>query len=102
MNGLNTIAYLNIIPLGSYDVLIRMDWLDTHHAVLDCYNKTFTCLNEKGKKEMVKEIPRPISIRKLSCLHLKKCFRKGFQLYAAHVEYTTTCKRPNIEDFLVL
>ena len=49
MNELNTFAYLNIIPLGSYDVLIGMDWLDTHHVVLDCYNKTFTCLNEEGK-----------------------------------------------------
>jgi hypothetical protein len=27
-NGLYTRAYLNIFPLGSYDCLIRMDWLD--------------------------------------------------------------------------
>ena len=49
MNGLNTFSYLNIIPLGFYDVLIGMDWLDTHQVVLDCYNKTFTYLNEEGK-----------------------------------------------------
>ena len=49
MNGLNTFAYLNNIPLGSYDVLIGMDRLDTHHAILDRYNKTFTCLDEEGK-----------------------------------------------------
>jgi hypothetical protein len=40
MNGLRTKADLNIIPLGSYDCLIGMDWLDQHHVVLDCYNKT--------------------------------------------------------------
>jgi hypothetical protein len=28
MNGLNTKVDLNIIPLGSYDCLIGMDWLD--------------------------------------------------------------------------
>jgi hypothetical protein len=28
MNGLSTRAYLNIIPLGSYDYLIGMDWLE--------------------------------------------------------------------------
>jgi hypothetical protein len=39
MNGLNTKKYLNIIPLGSYDYLIGMDWLDKHHVVLDCYKK---------------------------------------------------------------
>ena len=49
INGVNTSIGLNIIPLGSYDVLIGMDWLDKHHAVLDCHNKTFTCLNRNGK-----------------------------------------------------
>lgn len=102
MNKLNTFAYLNIIPLGSYDVLIGMHWLDTDHVVLDCYNKTFTCLNEEGKHEIMKGIPRPITIRQISCLQLKKCFREGFQLYATHVEDTTTCKSANIEDFPVL
>jgi hypothetical protein len=47
LNGLNTNAELNIIPLGSYDCLIGMDWLDQHHAVLDCYNKAFTCFMRK-------------------------------------------------------
>ena len=46
MNGMNTFAYLNIIPLNSYDVLIGMDWLDAHNAILDCYNKTFACIDE--------------------------------------------------------
>ena len=48
MNGLSTRAYLNIIPLGSYDCLIGMDWLDKHHAILEFYNKAFNCLDEEG------------------------------------------------------
>jgi hypothetical protein len=48
MNGMNTKEDLNIIPLGSYDCLIGMDWMDKHHVVLDCYNKSFTCLDEEG------------------------------------------------------
>jgi hypothetical protein len=35
MNGLSTKVELNIIPLGSYDCLIGMDWLDQHHALLN-------------------------------------------------------------------
>jgi hypothetical protein len=54
LNGVNTIVYMNIIPLGSYDILIRMDWLDKNHIVLDCHNKTFTCLDEVGKQSIVK------------------------------------------------
>jgi hypothetical protein len=48
MNGLCIKADLNIIPLGSFDCLIGMDWLDEHRVVLDCYNKAFTCLDEEG------------------------------------------------------
>jgi hypothetical protein len=48
MNGLCTKDDLNSIPLGSYDCLIGMNWLDEHHIVLDCYTKAFTCLDEKG------------------------------------------------------
>jgi hypothetical protein len=33
MNGLSTWAELNILPLGSYEFLIGMDWLDQHHAI---------------------------------------------------------------------
>jgi hypothetical protein len=77
MNITNTKVYLNIIPLGSYDYLIGMDWLENHRVVLDCYNKVFTCLDEEGNSRRVKDIPRPIYVREISTLQLKKHFRKG-------------------------
>jgi hypothetical protein len=46
MNGLNTREDFNIFPLGSYDFLIGMDWLDQHHVILDCHKNAFTCLDE--------------------------------------------------------
>jgi hypothetical protein len=58
MNGLSTRVELNILPLGSYDCLIGMDWLDQHHAILDCRNKAFTCLDEEGNQEQSKEFPK--------------------------------------------
>jgi predicted aspartyl protease len=51
MNGLRTKVELNILPLGSYDCLIGMEWLEQHHAILDCRNKAFTCLDEEGNKK---------------------------------------------------
>ena len=45
---LNNFVYLNTFPLGSYDVLIGMDWLDAHYVVSGIHNKTFTCLDEEG------------------------------------------------------
>jgi hypothetical protein len=71
---------------GSYDILIGMDWLEKHHDVLYCHNKTFTCIDKEGKQSTVKGVPRPISVRDISALQLKRCFRKGCQLYVSHVE----------------
>ena len=51
MNGWVTCVDLNVLPLGSYDVLIGMDWLEVHRVNLDCYHKTFECMDEEGNSE---------------------------------------------------
>jgi hypothetical protein len=76
LNGVNTIVDLNIIPFGSYDIIIGMDWLEKDNVVLDYLNKTFTCLDEKRKHSNVKGIPRPISKREILSLQMKRCFTK--------------------------
>jgi hypothetical protein len=40
MDGFPTQATLNKLPLGSYDLLIGMYWLDPYKTKLDCYHKT--------------------------------------------------------------
>jgi hypothetical protein len=85
MNGLSTKANLNIIPLGSYDFLIGIVWLDQHHDVLDYYIKAFTFLDEEGNLRTVQIIPRDVTIRKVSALQLKKSYQKGCQLFAVHM-----------------
>ena len=45
MNDFKTSVKLNVLPLGSYDILIGMDWLEQHRVVLNCFDKTFTCVN---------------------------------------------------------
>jgi hypothetical protein len=65
MNGINTKEDLNIIPLGSYDFLIGMDWMEKHCDVSYCYNKAFTCHYEEENSRIVQGIPRPIFIREI-------------------------------------
>jgi hypothetical protein len=102
MNGLNTRANLNILPLGSYDCLIEMDWLDQHHVILDCHNKAFTCLDEEGSLKRVQGIPMAVTIKEISALQLKRCYKKGCQIFVAHMEETPKDKVPNLEDHAVL
>jgi hypothetical protein len=102
MNGLSTKVDLNILSLGSYDCLIGMEWLDQHHAILDCRNKEFTCFNEEGNQRSIQGIPRAVTVREISTMQLKKCYRKGCQLFAAHVGETPKDKVSSIEDHEVL
>ena len=76
---------LNVLPLGSYDVLIGMDWMKKQRVVLNCFEKTFTCLNEKGETIIVKGIPRKVSIRQISALQIKKSVCKGCKVFVVHV-----------------
>ena len=47
MNNMNTQANLNVLPLGSYDVLIGTDWLETLDAVVNYLDKTLTCIDDQ-------------------------------------------------------
>ena len=68
MNGLITCVDLNVLPLGSYDVLIGMDWLEAHRVNLDCYDNTFECMDAEGNPRVVRGIPKVIFVRNISNL----------------------------------
>jgi predicted aspartyl protease len=68
MDGMETKVDLNILPLGSYDLLIGMDWLEKHSTVVNCRDKTFNCFDESSKGKTIKGIPRGVSVRYISSL----------------------------------
>jgi hypothetical protein len=102
MNGMNPNAYMNIIPLGSYDFLIGTDWVNQHHVVLECYNKEFTFLDEEGNLRTIQGILRAIIVIEISALQLKKSYRKGCQIFVTQMEETPKDKVLDIEDHVVL
>ena len=63
MSQFKTQIKLNVLPLGSYDVLIGMDCLERHQVILNYFQKKFTYLNGKGEIITVTGIPRKISVR---------------------------------------
>jgi hypothetical protein len=79
-----------------------MDWLDQHHAILNCHNKAFTFLYEERNLRKVNGIPREINAKQISAMQLKKSYRKGCQIFVAHMEETTKDKVSNIEDYAFL
>ena len=105
MDQFETFVKLNVLPLGSYDILIGMDWLEQHRVILNCYDKTFTCINNDEKSISVKGIPRKTTARKISALQLKRAIRKGCKAYAVTVtneENLNNIDKLKFEDILVL
>jgi hypothetical protein len=62
--------------LGSYDVVIGMDWLESHEAVLDCKEKNLYFIDDLGHKRILVGMNRGVLLRFISMLQLKKILRK--------------------------
>jgi hypothetical protein len=103
LDGQNIRTNMNILPLGSYDMIIMMDWLEQHREVLDCYTKILSYKNNFDTVRKTQGIPKPVSVRQVSVMQLKKCVRKGCQVYTIQVTNLLEKEdKPKLEDFVVL
>ena len=47
---MSTSIHLNLLPLGSYNLLFGMEWLYIHKTNVDYYDKAIECLDDDGEK----------------------------------------------------
>ena len=85
LNDFLTHVNVNVLPLGSYDLLIGMDWLEENKVLLNCFDKTFTCIDRNGNNIKVKGIPRKVTIREISSLQMKRSVRKGCKVFTFYI-----------------
>jgi len=85
MGGMDTKVDLNILPLGSYDLLIGMDWLEKHSVILNYWDNIFYYLDESDQGRTIKGIPRGVLVRDISSLQLKINARKVFEIYVVDI-----------------
>eukprot|EP00253_Pinus_taeda_P007271 PITA_07271 len=83
-------ADLNILPLGSYDILIGMDWLEKHWSLVDCKTKIIYYRDQQGNNKEMQGIKRPVQVRPITANQLVKCIRKGCQVYAIQVGFANS------------
>jgi hypothetical protein len=76
-----TRVYLCVTILGSYDVVIGMDWLETHEAILNCKTKWLSLVDDEGQRRVIAGRNQGVSLRFVSSLQLQKSMRKGCKLY---------------------
>jgi hypothetical protein len=63
-----TRANLYIMILGSYDVVISMDWLESHEAILNCKTKWLSLVDDEGQRHVIVGQNQGVSLRFISSL----------------------------------
>ena len=77
-----TRANLYIMILGSYDVMIDMDWLESHVAIFNCKTKRLSLVDDEGQRRVIIGWNQGFSLRFISSLQLWKRMCKGCKLYS--------------------
>jgi hypothetical protein len=73
---------LYVTILGSYDIVISMDWLESHEAIINCKTKRLSLDDDEGQRRVIVRRNQGVSLRFVSSLQLQKSMRKGCKLYA--------------------
>ncbi|GKA03667.1 putative reverse transcriptase domain-containing protein, partial [Tanacetum coccineum] len=94
---------LMIIELGSFDIIIGMDWLSRYDAAILCGEKKVRIPLE-GKTLVIEGNRNNSRLKIISCIKTQKYIEKGCELFLAHVtEQESKEKRledvPVIQDF---
>ncbi|KAM0037110.1 putative nucleotidyltransferase, Ribonuclease H [Helianthus debilis subsp. tardiflorus] len=93
---------LDLLPveLGSFDVVIGMDWLSSNKAEVVCHEKIIRIPAENGETIVVHGEKRDTPLRIISCLKARKCLKKGCVAFLAHI-VDKEAAEPRIEDIPV-
>eukprot|EP00253_Pinus_taeda_P004218 PITA_04218 len=94
---------LNVLPLGSYDVLIGMDWLERRWSIINCKTKIVSYRDELGMGKEIQGIQKPVQIRPIKASQLVKCIRNKCQIYAVQVGFADSVdKAATVKDIPVV
>ena len=85
-NFLNHPFHIDLIPveLGSFDVIIGMDWLSKHHARIIC-NEKVVHLPCNGETLIIRGERSGTRLSIISCIKTEKYIKKGCYAFLAHI-----------------
>ncbi|GJT03187.1 putative reverse transcriptase domain-containing protein [Tanacetum coccineum] len=98
----NHIFEIDLMPieLGTFDVIIAMDCLVKHDAVIVCGEKVIRI--PYGNKMLIVESDKGVSrLKVISCIKARKYVKRGCHLFLAHVTEKKS-KGKRLEDVLVI
>ncbi|GJR73707.1 putative reverse transcriptase domain-containing protein [Tanacetum coccineum] len=102
LNLVNHVFEIDLMPieLGTFDVIIGMDWLVKHDAVIVCGEKVVRI--PYGNKMLIVESDKGVSrLKVISCIKARKYFERGCHLFLAYVTENKS-KEKRMEDVPVI
>ncbi|KAI3774607.1 hypothetical protein L1987_49166 [Smallanthus sonchifolius] len=73
------------VDLGSFDVVIGMDWLSKNHAEIVCFEKIVQIPLSNGEVLSIQGEKSGVTLRMINCMKARKYLRKGYCVFLAHV-----------------
>ncbi|KAI3704088.1 hypothetical protein L1987_74301 [Smallanthus sonchifolius] len=94
---------VDLLPmqLGSFDIIIGMDWLSKHHAEVICYEKCIRIPLPSGDTLVIFGENPCSGLQLMSCTLAQKYLRKKYVAFLAHV-VDTKDKGKNMQDIPII
>ncbi|KAI3717637.1 hypothetical protein L1987_69382 [Smallanthus sonchifolius] len=89
------------MPLGSFDIIIGMDWLSNHHAEVICFEKCIQIPLPSGEILRVFGEKPCKWLKLMSCTTAQKYLRKKYVAFLAHIVQKDV-KEKNIQDIPII
>lgn len=85
LNGMLTVANLNVLPLGEYSILLGMDWMYLHQTKVYFFDNTIEFLDEVGEHRLLHGKLKPTLVRLISVVQSKRSCKKGCLLFIVQI-----------------
>ena len=85
MNGISTTTHINVLLLGSYNMLLGMDWLHIHRTMIDCYSMALKYLGNDGEMRILQVKKKHTPVRIVITMQEKHSSRTGCVLFGVHI-----------------
>ncbi|XP_075473944.1 uncharacterized protein LOC142505004 [Primulina tabacum] len=93
---------LIVLPLSKFDIILGMDWLSSHGAVIDFCQRLVSVRPPSGKPFVFEAVKYQQFPQVISCMCARKLIKKGWQEYLASIISVTEPVSQKLEDIDVV
>ena len=101
IGGQEFLADLILLDIHDFDVILGMDWLSRHHAIVDCYRKEVRFCRPGQTEVVFYGLRKTLTNSIMTAMKANKMLRKSYHRYLAYaIELRDSGSR--LEDILVV